>query len=210
MTRVSEPTIGRLSIYLRLLEELDASGVETVSSGELAGRTGTTAAQVRKDLSRFGTFGKRGLGYTVEDLEAQLRAILGLQRTWSVALVGAGRIGAALFGYESFREQGFYIEAVFDSDPAKVGQRWDELEVEPDAVLEKVVAERAIEIGVIAVPVEAAQRAVDRLVSAGVRGILNFAPTQLRVPPEVELKTVDMTVELEKLSYALTHGTEED
>jgi redox-sensing transcriptional repressor len=208
MTKVSEPTIGRLSLYLRLLEELDASEVATISSGELADRTGTTAAQVRKDLSLFGTFGKRGLGYSVAELESQLRTILGLEHRWGVALVGAGRIGAALFGYESFREQGFYIDAVFDADPAKVGQRWDGLEVEPDAALETVVRDRGIEIGVIAVPADAAQRAVDRLVSAGVRGILNFAPTQLTVPPEVELKTVDMTVEMEKLSYALTHGTE--
>ncbi|MFP4622963.1 MAG: redox-sensing transcriptional repressor Rex [Gemmatimonadota bacterium] len=205
MRKVSEPTINRLSLYLRLLIELSEADVRTVSSDELASRSGTTAAQVRKDLSLFGTFGKRGLGYDVEELESRLREILGLERAWRVALVGAGRIGSALLGYENFRQQGFHIEAVFDSDPDKVGQRWDGLVVEPDTELERVVAARGIEIAVIAVPARSAQRIADRLVGVGIRGILNFAPTPLRVPPEVEVKTVDMAVEMEGLSYALTH-----
>ena len=208
MKKVSEPTIGRLSLYLRLLLELLDAGVVTVSSEELAGRSGTTAAQVRKDLSLFGTFGKRGLGYSVEELESRLREILGLERHWRVALVGAGRIGSALFGYENFRRQGFLIEAVFDTDPDKVGQRWNGVVVEADAVMEEVVSERGIEIAVIAVPAEAAQRVVDRLVAAGVRGVLNFAPTRLKVPQGVEVKTVDMAVEMEGLSYALTQARE--
>lgn len=205
MKKVSEPTIGRLSLYLRLLTELMDEGVETVSSGELAERSGTTAAQVRKDLSLFGTFGKRGLGYRVAELEGRVREILGLGRDWSVALVGAGKIGAALFGYANFRRQGFYIEAVFDSDPEKVGQQWNGLEVEPDEAMERVIRERGIRIAVIAVPAEAAQSVVNRLVSAGVRGILNFAPTSLNVPAGVSVRAVDMAVEMEGLSYALTH-----
>ncbi|MEJ2216595.1 MAG: redox-sensing transcriptional repressor Rex [Gemmatimonadota bacterium] len=204
MKKVSEPTIGRLSVYLRLLGKLDAEGVGTVSSGELAMRAGTTAAQVRKDLSLFGTFGKRGMGYVVTDLVACLRSILGLERTWHVAVVGAGRIGAALFGYEAFRERGFHIEAVFDTDVMKVGQRWGAVVVAADRDMERVLQERNIQIAVVAVPVPAAQSVVDRIVSAGVRGILNFAPTQLDVPEGVALKSVDMAMEMEGLSYALS------
>lgn len=206
MKKVSEPTIARLSLYLRLLMELSEDGVVTVSSDDLALRSGTTAAQVRKDLSLFGTFGKRGLGYSVRELECRLRRILGLEQRWGVALVGAGRIGAALFGYENFRRQGFLIEAVFDADPDKVGQRWNGLVVEADRMMEKVVADRGLEIAVIAVPSDSAQRVADRLVAAGVRGILNFAPTRLKVPSDVEVKTVDMAVEMEGLSYALTQA----
>jgi redox-sensing transcriptional repressor len=205
MKKVSEPTIGRLSLYLRLLMELGEGGTATVSSEELAARSGTTAAQVRKDLSLFGTFGKRGLGSDVEDLETRLRGILGLEQRWRVALVGAGRIGAALFGYENFRRQGFYIEAVFDTDPAKVGEQWNGLVVQPDEAMERVVEEVGIEIAVIAVPARSAQRVADRLVRAGVRGILNFAPTRLTVPANVEVKSVDMALEMEGLSYALTN-----
>lgn len=204
MKKVSEPTIGRLSVYLRLLMELAESGVGTVSSEELASQSGTTAAQVRKDLSLFGTFGKRGLGYSVPELVSRLRSILGLEKPWRVALVGAGRIGAALFGYENFRRQGFHIEAVFDSDPEKVGQRWNGLVVEAQDRMEKVLKEHRIEIAVVAVPARAAQGVVDRLVAAGIRGILNFAPTQLDVPGGVVVKTVDMALEMEGLSYALS------
>jgi redox-sensing transcriptional repressor len=206
MRKVSYPTIGRLSLYLRLLMELSGQGVETVSSEDLAARSGTTAAQVRKDLSLFGSFGKRGLGYSVAELERRLREILGLERRWSVALVGAGRIGAALFGYENFRRQGFLIEAVFDANPDKVGQRWNGLVVEPDSAMEKIVTDRGIEIAVIAVPAESAQRVADRLVAAGVRGVLNFAPTRLDLPGDVEVKSVDMALEMEGLSYALTRS----
>jgi redox-sensing transcriptional repressor len=206
MKKVSEPTVGRLSHYLRWLTQLSASGVATVSSEDLARNSGTTAVQVRKDLSRFGTFGKRGLGYDVPELEARLRSILGLERRWPVALVGAGRIGAALFGYESFRTQGFYIEAVFDADPGKVGAMWNGVEVQPDSALEAVLAERGIQMAVVAVPAGAAQPVVDRLVTAGVRGILNFAPLRLDVPASVVVKSVDMAVEMERLSYALTRA----
>jgi redox-sensing transcriptional repressor len=206
MKKVSESAVGRLSLYLRLLVAMAEAGVRTVSSEELASRSGTTAAQVRKDLSQFGTFGKRGLGYSVADLVERLRGILGLERRWPVALVGAGRIGAALFSYETFRQQGFNIEAVFDSDPAKVGARWNGVRVQADAELESVLAARGIELAVVAVPASAAQAVVDRLVRAGVRGILNFAPTRLDVPPSVVVKSVDMTVEMERLSYALTRG----
>ncbi len=206
MKKVSDPTVTRLSLYLRILTERNEQGMSTVSSEELARRGGTTAAQVRKDLSFFGTFGKRGLGYAVPDLLERLRAILGLGRRWRVALVGAGKIGAALFGYHDFRRQGFHIVAVFDADERKVGQQWNGLRVLPAEDLEDVLRAEGIEIVIVAVPAEAAQGVVDRVVAAGVRGILNFAPTKLDVPPEVTLKSVNMTVELEGLSYALSNG----
>jgi redox-sensing transcriptional repressor len=201
--KVSQSTVGRLSLYLRLLSEVQREGRLTLSSGELARRCGTTAAQVRKDLSFFGTFGKRGLGYAVPELIEALRSILGLERRWKVALVGAGKIGSALLGYQDFRRQGFIIGAVFDSDPAKVGERRHDVVVRPDAELERVLEEEGIDIVIVAVPAEVAQVVVDRVVSAGVRAILNFAPTKLDVPAEVTLKSVNMAVELESLSYAL-------
>jgi redox-sensing transcriptional repressor len=206
MRKVSESTISRLSLYLRLLEELVAGDATTVSSEALALRCGTTAAQVRKDLSLFGTFGKRGLGYSVVELIAALRSILGLERRWRVALVGAGRIGAALLGYEDFRRQGFFIEAVFDADPAKIGERWQGHCVQAAADMERVLADGRIDIAIVAVPAEAAQGVVDRVVGAGVRGILNFAPAKLRVPEGVAVKNVNMAVELESLSYALANA----
>jgi redox-sensing transcriptional repressor len=209
MKRISESTISRLSLYLRLLEEFEAAGHALVSSDDLAGRAGTTAAQVRKDLSSFGTFGKRGLGYGVLELSDELRKILGLGRSWAVALVGAGKIGSALFGYQDFRRQGFFIRAVVDSDPRKVGQRWGGLEVRSTDDLEEVLRSESIEIVIIAVPADAAQDVVDRVVGAGIRGILNFAPTQLRVPDSVELKNVNMAVEMEGLSYALVRDLED-
>lgn len=203
MKRVSESTIGRLSLYLRLLEEFGAKGRHTVSSADLARRAGTTSAQVRKDLSSFGSFGKRGLGYGVQELTGELRRILGLGRSWRVALVGAGKIGSALFGYQDFRRQGFFIRLVVDSDPLKIGQRWGDLEVRPEAELEELLRSESIEIVIVSVPAEAAQGVVDRVVRSGVRAILNFAPTQLRVPASVELKNVNMALEMEGLSYAL-------
>ena len=203
MKKVAEPTVARLSVYLRVLNESLENGERTISSDELARRSGTTAAQVRKDLSAFGTFGKRGLGYSVPELVEALRSILGLQRTWRVALIGAGKIGQALYGYQDFRRQGFHIEAVFDSDPAKIGQKWDGVVVRSERELEAGLAEKSIDIVIVAVPASAAQEVVDRVVRAGVRGILNFAPVQLRVPAGVALKNVNMAVEIEGLSYAL-------
>jgi redox-sensing transcriptional repressor len=204
--KVSESTIARLSLYLRLLSEVQADGVATLSSEALARRCGTTAAQVRKDLSLFGTFGKRGLGYSVDELVTELRSILGLGRRWRVALVGAGRIGVALLGYEDFRKQGFFIEALFDADPAKVGLRRHGLVVQADEEMESVLSAGGIDIVIVAVPSEVAQSVVDRVVAVGVRGILNFAPTKLNVPAGVSLKNVNMAMELEALSYALANS----
>lgn len=200
---VSESTVRRLSLYLRTLERLQAEGAETVASGDLADRAGTTAAQVRKDLSSFGSFGTRGLGYRVGPLHARIREILGLTRPWRVVLVGAGRIGSALFAYPHFRERGFRIEAILDSDPAKIGGVWEGVTIQSAAHLEQVLARAEAEILILAVPAGAAQELAERAAAAGVRGILNFAPVRLRLPDEVEVNNVNLAVELEALSHAL-------
>ena len=204
--KVSESAIRRLSIYLRVLERLEREEELTVSSRTLAERAGTTAAQVRKDLSLFGSFGKRGLGYSATLLKAQLREILGLARNWKMALVGAGRMGAALFEYPHFRARGFEFVAVFDSDPRKVGTRWKGLRVQPADRLVEGLRECGAEIVILTVPAQSAQEVTDAVVRAGVRGILNFAPVQIRVPPEVRVNAVRLTVELEALTFALRPG----
>ncbi|HUE95827.1 MAG TPA: redox-sensing transcriptional repressor Rex [Longimicrobiaceae bacterium] len=201
--KISESTVRRLSLYLRLLQEAEGLGQETISSEELADRSGTTAAQVRKDLSVFGSFGKRGLGYAVPELLHELRQILGLNRSWRVALIGAGKIGSALISYRNFEHRGFKIEAVFDADRAKVGKRWGTRTILGDEEMERVLREMEIEIAIVAVPAGAAQEVVDRVVKTGVSAILNFAPVRLRVPDRVALRNVDMVVEMEGLAFAL-------
>ena len=206
--KVPGSTVRRLSLYLRTLETVEAEGISTLSSGEMAERSGTTAAQVRKDLSHFGSFGKRGMGYPAAELARELREILGLHRTWQVALVGAGRIGSALFEYGDFRHRGFRIAAVLDIDPAKVGTHWGEVRIEPATALEQVIQRESVEIVILAVPAAAVQAVMDRVVATGVRAILNFAPTQLRVPPGVTVNDVNLALELEVLSFALAAGRE--
>jgi redox-sensing transcriptional repressor len=201
--RVSETTVRRLSLYLRTLERLLEEEERHLSSSELAERAGTTAAQVRKDLSAFGSFGTRGKGYPVADLHLRIRSILGLDRPWQVALVGAGRIGSALHAYPHFRDRGFRIVGILDDDPAKVGKRWGEVRIRPASELEALVREEGVEIVILAVPAGAAQPLAERAVEAGVRGILNFAPIRLRLPPEVEVNDVNLAVELEAISHVL-------
>ena len=206
MTRkIPQSTVRRLSHYLRSLEGFEGDG-GTVSSVELAARGQTTAAQVRKDLSHFGSFGKRGLGYQVDELRARLRQILGVDRPWRVALVGAGRIGRALFEYPAFRERGYDCVAIFDADPDKVGARWGGLTIRSAGEFEDVVRERDIELVILAVPVESAQEMARRAVDVGVKGILNFAPVRLNVPPRIPVQDVNLVMELEALSFAITHG----
>ncbi|HEX5723946.1 MAG TPA: redox-sensing transcriptional repressor Rex [Longimicrobiaceae bacterium] len=203
MKKISESAVRRLSLYLRLLQEAEAAGSDTISSDELAARGGTTSAQVRKDLSLFGSFGKRGMGYSVRELLREIRAILGLTRAWNVALIGAGKIGSALFSYRDFAARGFHIRAVFDTDPRKLGEAWGALKVRPDEELDRALREEDIDIAIIAVPADAAQGVVDRVVQAGVKAILNFAPVRPRLPRGVTIRNVDMTLELEGLSFAL-------
>ena len=205
MKRIAESTVRRLSLYLRFLEDFEHRGLSTISSEELARRGGTTSAQVRKDLSFFGSFGKRGLGYSVPELTSRLREILGLGREWNVIIVGAGRIGSALATYRGFRQRGFTIIAVYDNDPDKVGKRWDSLVVRDITQLERDASRERPDIAVLSVPAADAQRVADRIVKAGIRAILNFAPAQLQVPGDVSVKTVNMAMELEGLSFALTN-----
>lgn len=192
-------------MYLRYLEELDGRGQETASSDELATLFGTTPAQVRKDLSSFGSFGKRGLGYPVHQLSAQLRAILGLEREWRVVIIGAGKIGAALANYHGFTDRGFRVVGVYDNNPLKIGQKWGDQTVKAMSELERDVTRDETLIAVLAIPADDAQAVVDRIIGAGIRAILNFAPAQIQVPSNVSLKTVNMAMELEGLSYALTN-----
>ncbi len=206
--KISESTVRRLSLYLRSLEALEEEGSVTVSSGELARRGATTAAQVRKDLSHFGSFGKRGLGYGVSELAERLHEILGLDREWRVALIGAGRIGSAIFDYEGFRRRGFRIVTILDADPEKVGSRWEDVVIRPDEELEDALREESVDIAVLAVPGPVAQKIADRVVASGVRGLLNFAPVHLRLPEDVVLKDVNLVVELEALSFALARNGE--
>jgi redox-sensing transcriptional repressor len=204
MPHISESTVRRLSHYYRVLREVEAEGGTLISSHRLAEREGVTSAQVRKDLSMFGSFGRRGLGYNVAHLGREIRAILGLDRRWRVAVVGAGHVGSALITYRGFAEQGFDVVAVFDRDAARVGQRVGAHLVQDVSMLAAAGASGAFDFGVIATPVRAAQDVADALVAVGVRGILNFAPRKLFVPKTVSLRTVDMTVEFESLSFALT------
>jgi len=199
--------VRRLSHYLRALEELEIAHVQSVSSDQLAHRGGTTAAQVRKDLSHFGSFGKRGHGYQVTLLQGKLREILGLQGTWQMALIGAGRIGRALYEYPAFRSRGYQCGAILDNDPAKIGQQWGELVIQPVHDLEKIIGESGTELVILAVPVSVAQEMATRVVEAGAKGILNFAPMRLRVPAHVPVTNVNLVIELEALSFALTRGS---
>ena len=203
--RIADSTVRRLSAYLRFLEDFEGRGLTTISSAELARRGGTTSAQVRKDLSFFGSFGKRGLGYSVPELAGRLREILGLGREWKVIILGAGKIGAALAQYRGFRQRGFLILAAYDSNPEKFGRRLEGIPVRDIAQLERDVGQDRPDIAVLTVPAEEAQPVLDRIVKTGIKAVLNFAPTQLQSPADVTVKTVNMAMELEGLSYALTN-----
>ena len=205
MKRIADSTVRRLSAYLRFLEDFEGRGLTTISSEELAKRGGTTSAQVRKDLSFFGSFGKRGLGYSVPELAGRLREILGLGREWKVVIVGAGKIGAALVQYRGFRQRGFSILAAYDSNPEKIGRELEGIPIRDTRQLEADIAREKPDIVVLAVPGDVAQSLVDRVTRVGIKAILNFAPTQLQAPADVAVKTVNMAMELEGLSFALTN-----
>ena len=205
MKRIADSTVRRLSIYLRFLEEFEGRGLATVSSEELARRGGTTSAQVRKDLSFFGSFGKRGLGYSVPELATSLREILGLGKEWRVMIIGAGKIGAALAQYRGFRQRGFIIVAAYDTNPDKIGRTLEGIEIRDMARFEEDVAKERPDIAVLAIPTEQAQPALDRITRAGIKAVLNFAPVQLHAGSDMTVKTVNMAMELEGLTFALTN-----
>jgi redox-sensing transcriptional repressor len=200
-TKIPEKTVTRLSIYLRCLEELEADGVTSVSSRQLAERFGLNSAQVRKDLAYFGQFGVRGLGYYIAELKHNLERILGLKQDWEVALVGVGNLGSALIAYKGFQARGFKIGLAFDADPAKTGQVVGDVQITDIARLVPTVHRKKVKIAVLTVPAAAAQSVADLLVEAGVTAILNFAPAQLTVPEGVKVQNVDLSVLLKTLSY---------
>jgi redox-sensing transcriptional repressor len=205
--QISELTTNRLSVYLRCLNALDAAAVRTISSKALAEQFHLNAAQIRKDLAYFGEFGVRGVGYYVKELKRHLRQILGLERRVKVAIMGAGNLGLALADYPGLRVEGFEIAALFDAERAKIGQRSRTgVRIHNIQELRAVVRRDKIGIAVIAVPAESAQPVVDAVVDAGIKAILNFSPGALKVPPEVKLKSVDLTVSLESLSFFLAQG----
>ncbi len=203
--RIAQTVIPRLSTYNRALDELYRENVEIISSEELGRRVGYSAAQIRKDLSFFGEFGKAGKGYYVKELKDTISQILGLDRTWNVALVGAGNLGSALLAYPGFKKRGFRIVAVFDSDLRKIGKKWEDVVLHDISEMAEKVKEQDIQIGIIAVPAEAAQQVADMLVFSGIRAILNFAPARILVPEDVELRTAELSSELECLSFFLSN-----
>jgi redox-sensing transcriptional repressor len=202
--QVSELTTNRLSVYLRCLSTLEESGIRTISSQALAEQFHLNAAQIRKDLAYFGEFGVRGVGYYVRDLKRHLRQILGLDRKLRVAIMGAGNLGLALADYPGFRQEGFEISALFDVLREKVGhQSRGGVPIYDIHELKKVVRKEGIRIAVIAVPASSAQQVLNLVVAAGIKGVLNFSPGALQAPPDVKLKSVDLTVSLESLSFFL-------
>jgi redox-sensing transcriptional repressor len=208
--QVSELTTNRLSVYLRCLNQLEGAGVRTISSRALADQFHLNAAQIRKDLAYFGEFGVRGVGYYVRDLKRHLRQILGLDRKLRVAIIGAGNLGLALADYPGFRQEGFEIAALFDSLRDKVGQQSKGgVPIHDIQDLKKLVRHAGISIAAVAVPESSAQRVIDLVVASGIKAVLNFSPGVLQVPRDVKLKSVDLTVSLESLSFYLARGDSE-
>ncbi len=195
MEKISAATISRLSQYYRTLDRLIEQKIQTVSSEEIAEIDGVTSAQVRKDLSFFGSFGRRGLGYNTADLKSNISAILGLDKVWNVALVGIGNIGRALVDYGEFKKQGFIIKLLFDNDAEKIGKYINELTILPFSEAENQFKMTDIQIAIVAVPARVAQAVVNTLVQLNIKAILNFAPISLKVPPGVLVKNENMSIE---------------
>ncbi len=198
---LSRASAGRLSLYLRCLEALQSEGAQKVSSGQLGESLGVSDAQVRKDLACLGNLGQPGIGYHAADLSAAIREALGINRKWNTVLVGVGNLARALLKYTGFQQQGFQILALCDNDPAKVGQTIEGLPVYSLEKIAERIRSSEIELGILSVPAEAAQAVADQLVEAGIRGILNFAPMVLKLPPRVSLVTVDLAIQLEQLAF---------
>lgn len=205
--KISELTTNRLSVYLRCLNELAAEGAKTVSSDKLAKRFHLNSAQIRKDLAYFGEFGVRGVGYYVKDLRRDLIKILGLEKEHCVAIIGAGRLGTALTDYYEFSPSNFTVAALFDTDEKKIGQKVGEVEIFDIKDFAAIAERDKIEVAVIAVPAQFAQSILEQITKAGIKAVMNFAPTPLRVEEDIKLKTVDLTISLESLSYFLAQPT---
>jgi len=198
---VPNPAVKRLSLYLRQLETFKRKDRRTVSSKQLGESLNLTDAQVRKDLAYFGQFGHPGIGYRVDELIAEVKKILGTDKVWNVLLVGAGNLGRALMAYKGFNAKGFRLASVFDASPQLVGRKMGPFTVQPMTELAETIQKNQIRLAMIAVPGDNAQEVVDHLVAAGIKGILNFAPTSVNVPPHIALNAVDLSVQLEQLSF---------
>jgi redox-sensing transcriptional repressor len=206
--KIPMATINRLSIYLRNLDELIINDVDVISSERLAKQCGVNPAQIRKDLAYFGEFGVRGVGYRVEDLNAQIKEILGLNRQWNMALFGVGNLGSALIRHSNFIKHGYRFVAAFDLDSAKVGKKLPNgLVIEYVDRFEEIVKERNVEIGIIAVPPASAQSVANQLILAGINGILNFSPVQIQVPDCCRVENVDFSIKLDNLAYHISSST---
>ncbi len=201
--QIPDIVVGRLPVYLRALSHMAAEGIQVTSSHELGKRLGISAAQIRKDLSHFGEFGKQGTGYNVVYLRDQLKRILQVDREWPVLLIGVGDLGRALAHYGGFVDRGFRIVALFDSDPTKIGQRIGELEIMPMNRLTEVVRERGIQIAMIAVPAAAAQKVAEECVAAGIRSVLNYAPITLSLPEGTLVQYIDPVTHLQRMTHYL-------
>lgn len=200
---IPDIVIGRLPIYLRALTRLAQEGREVTSSHELGQRLGISSAQIRKDLSHFGGFGKQGTGYQISYLIDQLKQVLKIDREWDVALVGAGNLGRAVAHYRGFADRGFRIVCAFDNSPDKVGTRMDDLVIQPIEDILTTIPQHGIKVAMVAVPAETAQEVADMLIEAGVRAILNYAPINLNVPPDVHVQYIDPVVHLQRMTYYL-------
>lgn len=201
-------TVERLSYYFRALEELTRRGIDTVSSEALGGKLNIKSSQIRKDLSYFGYFGKRGMGYDVKYLLKELRYILGLDRDWNVIVVGAGHLGTAISNYPGFSRRGFVIKSFFDADKAIIGTRIHDIEVRNVDELESYIKENEVDIAVITVPESVAQSVCDKVTSNGIKAILNFAPIALQVEDDVRCLSVDLTTKLEALAYYMSFSND--
>jgi redox-sensing transcriptional repressor len=206
---IPNPAVRRLSLYLRQLEAFQRKDRRTISSKQLGESLGLTDAQVRKDLAYFGQFGHPGIGYRVEDLIAQVRKILGTDRIWNVLLIGAGNLGRALLAYKGFERKGFRLAAVFDADASKVGKKHGSYPILPLTELDETINRLNIRLAIMAVPADSAQEVADLLVTAGIRGILNFAPCSLSVPADVGVSSVDLAVQLEQLSFQVNFNPQQ-
>jgi redox-sensing transcriptional repressor len=198
---IPNPAVKRLSLYLRQLETFKRKDRRTISSKQLGESLNLTDAQVRKDLAYFGQFGHPGIGYRVDDLIGQVKRILGTDKVWNVLLVGAGNLGRALMAYKGFNAKGFRLTHVFDANPQLAGKRVAQFTVQPMGELAETIQKDQVRLAMIAIPADNAQAVVDQLVAAGIRGILNFAPTSVSVPPHIALNAVDLAVQLEQLSF---------
>lgn len=205
MRKVSDYTVRRLSMYFRSLVDYENRGQRIVSSKDLAKTEKLTPAQVRKDLSFFGSFGTRGLGYPVAELKERIAKILGLDRSWNIALIGLGNVGSALVSYKEFHKQGFHIRLLFDNDQRKINKNHKGIIVSDVKELRKNLKDNKIDMVILAVPARSAQEVADLVISSGVKTILNFAPVQIKVPNDVVLRYVNMAMELEHLSFSLVN-----